>query len=99
MICVMTSARAGAWAVAISIPAGPLIGIPAFALFAVVVPSLAWPGGLIVLLGAPAVCCYWIGRRLGSGGAANAAAIVAAVSSLVTAVALVAYALSNVSFG
>jgi uncharacterized membrane protein len=84
---------------AVSITAGPVIGIAAFALFAVIAPSLAWPLGLLLLLGAPAFCCYLIGRRFGSRGLANAAAIVAAVSSLVTAVVLVAWAFSNASFG
>jgi hypothetical protein len=84
---------------AVSVAAGPVIGIAAFALFAVIVPSLAWPVGLVLLLGAPALCCYLLGRRVGSRALANAAAIVAAASSLVTSVVLVAIAFSNASFG
>jgi len=84
---------------AVSVAAGPVIGIAALALFAVIARSFAWPLGLLVLLGAPAFCCYLIGRRFGSRGLANAAAIVAALSSLVTTVVLVAWAFSNASFG
>ena len=93
------STRTRIWVLAVSIAAGPVIGIAAFALFVAIAPSLAWPLGLLVLLGAPGFCCYVLGRRFGSRGLANAAAIVAAVSSLVTAVVLVAWAFSSASFG
>jgi hypothetical protein len=95
----MTSTRTRIWVLAVSIPAGPVIGIAGFALVAAVGRSLAWPLGLLALLGAPAFCCYRLGRRFGSPALGNAAAIVAAASSLVTAVALVAYAFSHLSFG
>ena len=44
-------------------------------------------------------CCYQLGRRLGSRGLGNGAAAVAVLSSIATAVALLLYALSRVSFG
>lgn len=84
--------------IAASILAGPVIGIAAFVLFAFIAPGLAWPGGLLLLLGAPGFCCYFLGRRFGGPGLANTAAIIAAASSLVTSVGLVIWALSTLSF-
>jgi hypothetical protein len=95
----MTSTRTRVWVLAFSVPAGPVIGIAAFALVAVVARSLAWPLGLLFLLGAPAFCCYRLGRRVGDRGLANAAAVVATASSLATAVGLFIYAVSHMSFG
>jgi hypothetical protein len=94
----MTTTRTRVWVLALSVPAGPVIGIAAFALFAALAPSLAWPLGLFVLLGVPGFCCYRLGRRVGDKALANAAAILAAVSSLVTAVGLLILALSHLSF-
>ena len=95
----MTPTRTRLWVLAVSVPAGPVIGIASFAFVAFAAPSVAWPLGLVALLGVPAFCCYRLGRRFGSRGLGNAASVVAALSSLVTAVVLLAYAFSQASFG
>lgn len=95
----VTATRTRVWVLAVSVAAGPVIGIASFALVAFAAPSIAWPLGLVALLGVPAFCCYHLGRRFGSRGLGNAAAIVAAVSSLVTALTLLVYAFSQASFG
>jgi hypothetical protein len=86
------------WVLALSVPAGPVLGIAAFALLAVLAPSLAWPLGLIALVSVPAFCCYRLGRRVGDRPLAILASVVAAVSSLVTAAGLVILAVSHMSF-
>lgn len=95
----MTDARTRLWVLAVSVLAGPVIGIAAFALVAAVFPAFAWLLGLLALLGVPALCCYQLGRRFGSRGLGSAAAVVAVLSSVVTAVVLLLVALSRASFG
>jgi hypothetical protein len=82
----------------VSVPAGPVVGIASFALVAAIFPSVAWALGLVALLGVPALGCYVVGRRLGGRELGNAAATVATLSSIVTAVVLVLFALSRASF-
>ena len=94
----VTTTRTRVWVLALSVPAGPVIGIAAFALLALLVPALAWPLGLIVLVAVPAFCCYRLGLRFGDRPLAILASVVAAVSSLVTAVALLILAVSRMSF-
>jgi hypothetical protein len=94
----MASARTRAWVLGVSVPAGPAIGIAAFVLVAAVFRSVVWPLGLVALLGAPACCCYVLGRRFGTPELGRSAAIVAAVSSFVTAAALLIYAFSQISW-
>jgi hypothetical protein len=98
-IRVVIPARTRVLLVVFSLVAGPIIGLASFALIAFVVPSLAWPLGLLALLAAPAACCYSIGRRFADSGMAAAAGVLAAVSSVVTSVALVIFAFSHASFG
>jgi len=94
----VTSTWTRVWVLGASVPAGPVIGIAAFALLAAVFQSLAWPLGLVALLGAPAFCCYQLGSRVGTRGLGKAAASVAAASSFVTAIALLVYAFSQITF-
>jgi hypothetical protein len=84
---------------AVSVPAGPVIGIAAFAVVAAVFPGFAWPLGLLALLGVPAFCCYLLGRRFGSRELGGGAAVAAVLSSVVNAVVVLLWALSRDSFG
>ena len=52
----VTATRTRIWVLAVSVPAGPVIGIASFALVAFAAPSVAWPLGLLVLPAAPAFC-------------------------------------------
>ena len=94
----MTTTRTRVWVLSLSVPAGPGLGIAAFALLAVLVPPLAWPLGLIALVAVPAFCCHRLGLRFGDRPLAILASVVAAVSSLVTAFALLILAVSHMSF-
>jgi hypothetical protein len=94
----VTTTRTRVCVLALSVPAGPVLGIAAFALLAVLIPSLAWPLGPLVLVSVPAFCCYRLGRRFGDKPLAILASVVAAVSSLVGAVGLVILAVSQMSF-
>jgi hypothetical protein len=95
----VTPTRTRVLLVVFSLIAGPVIGLASFALIALVVPSLGWPLGLLALLAAPAACCYWIGRRFADSGMAVAAAVLAAVSTVITGFGLIIYAFSHASFG
>ena len=90
----VTSTWTRVWVLAVSVPAGPVIGIGTFVVIATFVSAI-WPLGLVAILVAPAFCCYQLGRRLGGRELGTAAAIVAAISSLVAAVALLIYAFSQ----
>ena len=95
----MTPWRTRLWVLGISVPAGPVIGIAAFAVVTAVFPAdLAWLLGLTALLCVPAICCYALGRRFGSRELGNGAAVVAVVSSVVTAVVVLLVAISRASF-
>jgi len=96
---VVVTSRTRIWVLAVSVPAGPVIGVAAFALLAAVSGSLAWPLGLVALLVAPAFACYQLGCRFGNRELGKTAAAVAVASSVVTAVGLLLLALSRASFG
>ena len=95
----MTPAKARTLLLGFSTVAGPVIGAPAFVLVAAVTRADAWEAGLLVYLVAPPACCYALGRRIRSPGAGASAATIAFLSSVVTAVALLLYALAHSSFG
>jgi hypothetical protein len=95
----VTSARTRLWVLGVSVLAGPVIGIPAFAVVAAVFRAdLAWLLGLTALLCVPATCCYLLGRRVGSPELGNGAAVVAVLSSVLTTVAVLLVAISRASF-
>lgn len=95
----MAPAKARTLLLAFSTVAGPVIGVPAFLLVAAVTRADAWEAGLLVYLVAPPACCYALGRRVASEGAGGSAALIAFLSSVVTGVVLLLYALAHSSFG
>ena len=94
----MTPAKARTLLLGFSTVAGPVIGVPAFVLVAAVTGADAWEAGLLVYLVVPPACCYALGRRIASSGAGASAATIAFLSSVVTGVALLLYALAYSSF-